>query len=73
MCCSLQLYGDKDISSTSVHSLTPSRYSICALNKVAYRIFYGGGGGGGGTKISVASRGSGGMLPHKIFVYYVGH
>ena len=29
--------------------------------------FFYGGGGGGGTHISAASRGSGGMLPHKIF------
>ena len=30
------------------------------------------GGGGGGTHISAASRGSGGMLPLKIFVFYIG-
>ena len=37
------------------------------VSRVAYRIFLWGGGGGGGDHISAAPRGSGGMLPQKIF------
>ena len=52
-------------------SVPPDNQLTCLhhvyISRVAYRIFF-----MGGTHISAASRGSSGMLPQKIFVFYVG-
>ena len=57
--CYMPCYGEECLH--HCRSTTPSR--------VAYRIFFM---GRGGTHISAASRGSGGMLPRKFFVFCVG-